>query len=111
MYQVHFYRTSRGESPVEEFLGSLDNQTKAKVAQFIGLLEEYGPQLKRPIADKLEGKIYELRPKQARILYFFFIRREIVLVHGFLKKTNAVKIKELDLAERRMADWLARRKR
>ena len=108
MYQVRFYTTARGDSPVEEFLGAMDNHTRAKAAQFIDLLRELGPQLRRPFADKLQGKIYELRPKQARILYFFFIGREIILVHGFLKKTNAVERRDIELAERRRMDWIAR---
>jgi phage-related protein len=108
MYQVYFYKTARGDSPVEEFLGEMDKHTRAKTAQFIDLLRELGLQLRRPFADKLQGKIYELRPKQARILYFFFVGHEIILAHGFLKKTNAVDKSDIELAERRRVDWIAR---
>lgn len=108
MYQIKFYKNRRGDSPVKEFIDSLDPQTQMKVAQFLGLLEEMGPRLKRPFADKLAGKIYELRPKQGRILYFFFAGDKIVLVHGFLKKTNAVERSDIELAERRRVDWIFR---
>jgi len=111
MYQVRFYKTGRGDSPVEQFLATLDRQTRAKAAQFIGLLSDLGPQLRRPIADKLDGKIYELRPKQARVLYFFFVGHEIILVHGFLKKTNQIEKRDLDLAQRRRIDWIIRHKK
>ena len=106
MYKVTFYKTPRGEKPVEAFLAEMDLATRAKAAQIIGLLQKMGPQLRRPFADKLTGKIYELRPRQARVLFFFAVGRQIILVHGFLKKTNAVDRRDLDLAERRMKDWL-----
>lgn len=109
MYHVSFYATERGDSPVEEFMAEMDSHTRGKTAQFIELLKEFGPRLKRPFADKLEGKIYELRPKRSRLLYFFFIGQEIVFVHGFIKKTNAVERRDLELAQRRMNDYLRRR--
>jgi hypothetical protein len=74
-------------------------------------LASLGPDLPRPYADALRGKIRELRigfgRLQSRLLYFFDERR-IVLVSGFLKKSAAVPEEELLRAERRMADWLAR---
>ena len=108
MYHVVFYESERGDSPVEDFLQGLDPHTQAKAKALIGLLEEHGPQLKRPYADKLEGKIYEIRPKQARVLYFFFHGRQIVLLHGFIKKTWEVPKSEIRTATNRMEDWIAR---
>ena len=108
MCQVRYYVTARGDSPVEEFLSRVNEQIRAKTSRYIDLLLEFGPMLKRPIADKLEGKIYALRPKQARILYFFSSGREIIFVHGFLKKTDAVDRTDLEIAKRRMFDWIER---
>lgn len=108
MYQVRFYLSARGDSPVGEFILSLDGSTRRKIESIIDLLKELGPQLKRPFADKVEGKIYELRPKQARILYFFAIEKEIIFVHGFLKKRDAIERGDIELAKRRMSDWLVR---
>ncbi len=110
MYHVRFYVTDRGRNPVWEFIQSLDNSTKRKIKQLINLLEEIGPQLKRPYADKVDGKIYELRSKQSRVLYFFAIDKEIIFVHGFLKKRNAIPSGDIELAQRRMNDWLTRNK-
>ena len=108
MYRITFYLTERGYNPVREFFESLDLQTKAKVAQFVDYLGQVGPQLRRPIADKLRGKIYELRPKQIRVLYFFAPEKEIILVHAFIKKTDAVHLMDLATAERRRIDWISR---
>ena len=74
-------------------------------------LEKDGPDLPRPYADVLRGKIRELRvgygSLKIRFLYFFE-GKSIVLVSGFLKKTSAVPVEEIDRAERRMTDWLNR---
>jgi len=53
-------------------------------------------------------KLRELRihhsSNQYRILYFFQIFDQIVLVHAFSKKTRELKKKDIDLAEKSMED-------
>ena len=66
---------TRCKKEKDEFLDRLDQRPRAKVAALISLLEEEGPNLKRPFADIVKGKIRELRihhsSNQYRILYFF----------------------------------------
>jgi len=110
LYNLIFYTTERGDSPVDDFLDTLDKKSRAKVAAHLSLLEEQGPNLKRPYADVVRGKIRELRIHQSsnqyRILFFFQARYQIVLVHAFSKKTHQLKEKDIELAERRMEDWI-----
>lgn len=112
MYNLVFYTTERGDSPVDDFLDELDKKSRAKVAAHLSLLEKQGPHLKRPYADVVRGKIRELRihqgSNQYRILYFFQVRDQIVLTHAFSKKTQQLKETDIKLAERRMEDWLRR---
>jgi len=112
LYRLVLYTTERGDSPIDEFLDGLDKKSRAKVAAYLTLLEEEGPNLKRPYADVVRGKIRELRihhsSNQYRILYFFQLREQIVLVHAFSKKTQQLKEKDIELAERRMEDWMQR---
>ena len=112
MYNLVFYTTERGDSPVDDFLDGLDNKARAKVAAHLSLLEEKGPHLKRPYADIVRGKIRELRIRQSsnqyRILYFFQLREHIILMHAFSKKTQQLKERDIELAERRMQDWIKR---
>ena len=107
-----FYTTERGDLPVDDFLDGLDKKSLTKVAAHLSLLEEQGPHLKRPYADVVRGKIRELRIHQSsnqyRILYFFQVRDQVVLTHAFSKKTQQLKEKDIELAERRMEDWLRR---
>lgn len=112
LYDLIFYTTERGDSPLDDFLDDLDKKARAKVMAHLSLLEEQGPNLKRPYADLVRGKIRELRIRhssnQYRVLYFFQVRDQVVLVHAFSKKTQQLKKTDIDLAEKRMADWLFR---
>lgn len=112
MYKLIFYTAERGDSPLDDFLDRLDKKSRAKVAAYLSLLEEQGPNLKRPYADIVKGKIRELKvyysSNQFRILYFFQMFDQIVLVHALSKKTPKLKKQDIDLAEKRMEDWMRR---
>ena len=107
-YQVLFYETERGTCPVEEFLNSLPIKVRAKAAKWIEKLEEYGPDLPRPYADIVRGKVRELRvifsSGQYRFLYFFY-NEYIIMTHGFLKKTDKVPEDEIARAYHFMIDF------
>ncbi len=107
-YQVLFYETRWGVCPAEEFLNTLPVKVRAKVAKWIAKLEEYGPDLPRPYADIVRGKIRELRvifaSAQYRFLYFFYYKY-IVITHGFIKKTDKVPENEMKRAEKLMVDF------
>jgi phage-related protein len=112
LFDLVFFTTERGDSPIDEFLDELGKKSRAKVAAYLSLLEDEGPNLKRPYADVVRGKIRELRihysSNQYRVLYFFHVRDQIVLVHAFSKKTPQLKEKDIELSERRMEDWMRR---
>ncbi|MFN3466874.1 MAG: type II toxin-antitoxin system RelE/ParE family toxin [Candidatus Brocadiales bacterium] len=111
MHRIIFYTTPRGDSPVDDFLDSLDVKARAKVEALIGFLAREGYRLRRPYTDTLHGKIRELRipyrTNQYRVLYFFQ-RDCIVLLCGFVKKTQEVPKGEIERAERYMQDFISR---
>ena len=93
-----------------EFLEELPVPVRAKVAKWMELLEREGPNLPRPYADTVRGKIRELRVhlgQQIRLLYFFFGKR-IIITHGFIKKTDEVPEREIVKAQHCMEDFLQR---
>ncbi len=112
MYEIAFYWNERGDAPVREFLNSLPAKTQKKIHAWISLLKAEGPALRRPYADKIKDKLYELRVRlgsdQTRVLYFFMMGKRIVLVHAFRKKSSALDVSDIQIAERRMNDFLAR---
>jgi len=114
MYEVVFYLDRRERCPTEEFLDELELRIRAKVEKWMEKLEEEGPNLPRPFADVLRGKIRELRisfsSNHCRFLYFFF-GKKIIITHGFLKKSDRIPAGEIERAERSMRDFLLRYER
>ncbi len=107
--QVVYYKDDRGHKPVLEFINSLPPDEQAKCFDYIGYLADEGEALRRPIADYLGGKLYELRPKQTRIIYFFMLGNYAILVHAFRKKTWGIPDRErqraVNIMEKIMMDY------
>ncbi|MBI2932615.1 MAG: type II toxin-antitoxin system RelE/ParE family toxin [Planctomycetes bacterium] len=112
MYRIVYYRTTRGASPIEEFLDGLPEKHQRKVAGFLELLAELGPRLARPYADHVRGALRELRIQFARneyrVFHFFIVGERVVLVHAFSKKTQELPVREIETAEERMKDFQRR---
>ncbi len=111
-YSVIYYERENGESPVREFIQQFETLTeKPAVYARLELLEEYGPQLKRPYADYVRDKIYELRfklsRKQIRILYFIH-DKTVVLTNGLIKKTKQIPENEIKRAIGYRRDYFVR---
>ena len=113
-YQVIFYADIQGQCLTKEFLDNLPDKAKGKVLKWIQKLEQEGPNLPRPYADTVRGKIRELRVIFAsghyRFLYFFY-HKYIVITHGFIKKTDKIPENEIDRAHRVMRDFEERARR
>lgn len=104
---VH-YPDTRGHTPTLEFLLGLPQDEQQKALAYIGYLEEQGEALRRPIAEYLGDKVYELRPKQVRILYAFVGKQYAIILHAFRKKTGPVPPSEKRLAQTRLVDFIRR---
>lgn len=111
-YEVLFYETGDGKCPAQDFLSDLGSRVSGKVTRWLALLEREGPNLPRPYADAVRGKVRELRVSfggmHYRFLYFFY-GNQIVVTHGFVKKTAAIPESEIARAERFMTDFYRRR--
>lgn len=104
--RILYYLDSKGRNPVLEYLKKLPPGEYDKCFEYIDILSEEGESIRRPVGDYLGGKLYELRPKQNRILYFFFFRDAAVLLHAFRKKTDAIPAREIKIAMTRMNDFI-----
>ncbi len=107
-WEVFYYQTERGDSPIEDFLNALPRKARAKCSAYMDMLEEFGFNLPRSFIAKVGGDLWELRPEWAgteyRFLYFAMIERRLVILHAMTKKTQKLKTKDIELAEARMAD-------
>ena len=92
------------DDSIEEFIESLEESTIAKALHTIDLLEEFGSQLGMPHSKKVVQRLFELRVRgeqEIRILYVFH-KSSIVLLHGFMKKSQKIPKKEIKIALQRL---------
>ncbi|MEK6656849.1 MAG: type II toxin-antitoxin system RelE/ParE family toxin [Nitrospirota bacterium] len=111
-WTAEYYRNADGKEPAAEFINSLPKGARAKVFRTIKLLKDYGVLLKEPYSKQIKGKIRELRIKGSqgsiRILYFTYTGRRFVLLHGFIKKADKTPIRDIEIADKRVNDFLRR---
>lgn len=112
MRKVTFYRTINNKCPVEEFLDSLTSKAAQKVAWTLKLLEdlEVIPSI---YFSKMSGtdEIWECRVKQGSNIYRIFAfweGNEIILTHGFVKKTQKTPRNGIEKAVNYKKDFLNR---
>ena len=94
---------------LENWLNDIPKDIKARIINIIDLLIEYGPQnVREPYVKHIRGKLFEIRAKGkdgiARVFYFTMTGQRIVLIHGFIKKTQKTPKKELEIAVARMKE-------
>jgi len=111
-WTVEYYMDPRGREPVADFVDSLPTEGQAKVLRLVSLLADYGVLLKEPYTRQIRGKLRELRIRgksgEVRILYFAFAERRLVLLHGFHKKTRKTSMHDIEIAERRLDEFVNR---
>ena len=77
-------------------------------------MEVYGPDLGMPHTRAMGDGLFELRLKAAegigRVFYLAATGQKIVMLHQFIKKSAKTPVRELDVARKRMKEWLHGRK-
>jgi phage-related protein len=104
---VRFYRTETGKEPVREWLRSLDEGDRRAIGLDL-MRVQFGWPIGMPLVRSLKDGLWEVRsslPSQriARLVLYFHDGMLVVL-HGFIKKTQKTPADDLALARRRMAE-------
>jgi phage-related protein len=87
---IYYFIDERGKNPVKEFIEKLPLKEQAKIFAYLGELRKQGHNLRRPMSDYLYEGIYELRPRDSRIFYFFSLHEVVILLHAIRKKTDKI---------------------
>jgi phage-related protein len=99
-----FYSTAAGREPVREWLKGLDEADRRTVGQDIATAE-FGWPIGMPVCRLLGRGLYEIRSdiSRGRItrVIFCVTEEQMVLLHGFIKKTQKTPKADLDLALKR----------
>jgi len=102
---VIFFRTEVGNEPVREWLKSLPADERKVIGEDIKTAQFAWP-LGMPLVKKLEQGLWEIRSGLGeRIARSLLTVHDdtIVLLHGFIKKSQKIPSKELDLTRKRLA--------
>lgn len=106
--QVRFYRSATGNEPVREWLLDLSLENRKIVGNDLKTVE-YGWPLGMPLCRQIRGGLWEVRCRLtgskniARVL-FCTTSDHLVLLHGFVKKTQQTPNDDIDLALSRMRE-------
>jgi phage-related protein len=102
-----FYQSSSGREPVREWLKSLDDDDRKVVGEDIKDVEFSWP-IGMPLCRSLGKGLWEVRSDLSRSriarVIFCVAGSRMVLLHGFIKKTQKTPAADLQLALKRKKD-------
>lgn len=97
-----FFRTEAGGEPVREWLKGLSPDDRKRIGEDVKTVE-FGWPIGMPVCRPLGQGIYEVRTslaqnRIARVLFYIDRKARMVLLHGFVKKTQKTPGEDLVLA-------------
>lgn len=119
MFTIEFYETASGESDVWDFLEELRKKsTTSKDARiqynqilfYIDLLSKNGTWMPEKITKNIYEDIWELRPGNNRVFYFYYRDNTFVLLHHFRNKSMQTPPKEIERAKKERDDYIKRKR-
>lgn len=101
---VNFYQTGAGAEPARDWLQGLGREDRRIIGEDIKTVELGWP-LGMPLVRKLDKKLWEVRSdisdgRIARVI-FTVSGSVMVLLHGFVKKSQSTPKPDLELAKKR----------
>ncbi len=101
---VVFFRLDSGREPVRNWLKGLSRENRKTIGEDIMTLQ-FGWPAGMPLARKMGDKLWEMRSHLSSGIartFFTVYGGKIVLLHGFVKKTQKMPPRELAIAKRRL---------
>ena len=102
-----FFRSESGTEPVREWLKSLPKNERKVIGEDNAYVQFKWP-IGKPRVDHLRGAVWEVRTslgnRIARTLFAVEGRQMVVLL-GFIKKTQQTPFDDIKLAEKRFKEW------
>ena len=106
---ARFYRSNAGREPVREWLKSLDAEERKVIGEDIKDVEFSWP-IGLPLVRSLGKDLWEVRSslprgRIARVI-FCIADQQLLLLHGFIKKTQKIPQKEIEIANKRKREGI-----
>ena len=103
---VAFYQTEAGNEPVRIWLKSLKKEDRKALGEDIKTAQ-FGWPIGMPLVRKIERDLWEVRSNVSNGIARVFFTVEghtMILLHGFIKKTQATPKADLELARKRLKE-------
>ena len=110
--QAIFFETESGNQPVRDFLLGRTREDKKEIGSDIFTVQKRFP-LGLPLVEKLDADLWEVRShiSDGICRIFFTVYNEtIVLLHGFVKKSQKIPSREIKKAKERLVEFRRLRK-
>lgn len=105
--RVFFFKTESGAEPVRDWLLELDRKDRKTIGEDIKTVQ-FGWPLGMPLVRKLEPDLWEVRSRLDRGItrvLFAVQSNAMILLHGFVKKSQKTPVAELATARKRLAQY------
>ena len=100
---VIFWKAVNGKEPVKDWLRSLSKDQRKRIGEDLKTIEMGWP-LGMPLVKHIQNGVWEARTKYkdgiARV-FFKMTENQMVLLHGFIKKSQKTPAKDLTIALKR----------
>jgi phage-related protein len=112
LLEVVFFSTQAGSEPVRDWLRELNKDDRIVIGGDLRTVQISFP-LGMPLCRPLGDGLYEVRSRlpsrrEARVL-FSHEKEGLILLHGFIKKSQKTPASELSLARKRRTEYRSRR--
>lgn len=119
-YDVVFYEDSKGHKSVETWFNDLYARTQQghkpsrvlfnAISNGLKVLRMHGTYIGKPLVKNVGHGVWRLQAHKSRI-FFGICGNNFVLLHYVPHKSqNKMNLRDISLAEKRMADWITRHK-
>lgn len=108
-WEVVYFSRDQKNNPIRDFLDSLNFPQQSKVLRVFQYIEEYGLRSVIPHLKKLSNTpFWEIRilgKDNIRIIYVVPLVNIVLLLNGFIKKSNKTPKGEINIAIDRLKQW------
>jgi len=105
--QVAFFETESGNQPVWDFILQRPREDRKEIGADVFTVQKRFP-LGFPLVEKLAADLWEVRshlPDGICRIFFTVHKQTLVLLHGFIKKSQKIPAKELKTAKDRLSEF------
>jgi len=102
-----FFETESGNQPVRDFILECTREDRKEIGSDIFTVQKKFP-LGLPLVEKVDTDLWEVRSHISDgicRIFFTVCQETMVLLHGFVKKSQKIPSKEMETAKRRLAEF------